>query len=283
MCVEAVRVPILLEFSGVARDEYVNIELNTPGVTWSLGGAESGEVGFALNPLALGEGLPSCIESVEIAESVIAIKTGAAEKNKKNLGDSFELSAFLCVQGEVKSIEGRCTINMEAKILASFPSQLPVEWRRGPFCIAMTHEVDHIKKMKFKLRGLKPGGTVVLRLQPHSSSGRSVRWSFEAPPVFGMGLRLNVPEGGPTVGLSVDEFEITLACGKTAIAAGAGEVTLELGLELGDSSDQDQSDSPNEPDWLLLMAERDSDVAVIAQVGIQLPKYVVDSFTPFSL
>lgn len=280
---EATFVPIVLKFSGVTRDQSLNLELNTPGVAWSIGNAEFGEVGFSLNSLELGGLQSSCIHSIEIAESVISIQTGAKQANARNSGDSFSLGAFLNCKNGIRNIEGYCNINVDAKVMACFPFQQPVEWRRGPFSATLTEQTEGFRTIRLKLRGLKPGKAIVFKLQPRSFCGRNARWSLGAPAVFGRGLGIQVADGGPSLQLIMEQHRIELICGSSPVASGAGEATLELSIELGAIPDQSGQASSKGPDCLALEAELDPDVVAIAQVGIQLPKYVVSGFTPFPL
>lgn len=280
---EATHVPIVLKFSGVIHDQNLSLELNTPGVAWSIGNAEFGEVGFSLNSLELGDLQSSCIHGIEIAESVISIKTGAKQTNARNSGDSFSLSAFLNCENGMRNIDGHCNINADAKVMACFPFQQPVEWRRGPFSATLTEQTEGFRTIRLKLRGLKPGKAVAFKLQPRSFYGRNARWSLGAPAVFGRGLGIQVADGGPSLQLMMEQHRIKLICGSSAVAAGAGEATLELSIELGAIPDQSGQTSSKDPDCLALAAELDPDVVAIAQVGIQLPKYVVSGFTPFPI
>lgn len=280
---EATQIPIVLKFSGVTHEQSLSLELNTPGVAWSVGSAEFGEVGFSLNSLELGALQSSGVHSIEMAESVISIQTGSKQTNGRNSGDSFSLSAFLNLKNEIRNIDGYCNINADAKVIACLPFQQPLEWRRGPFSATLVEQTEGFTTIRLKLRGLKPGKAVAFQLQPRTFCGRTARWSLGAPAVFGRGLGIQVADGGPSLQLIMQEQTIELICGSSAVASGAGEATLELSIELGAVPDQSGQALPKERDCLALAADLDPDVVAIAQVGIQLPKYVVSGFTPFSL
>ncbi|CAB3701369.1 hypothetical protein LMG24076_03440 [Trinickia soli] len=280
---EATLVPIVLKFSGVIHEQSLSLELNTPGVAWSIGNAEFGEVGFSLNPLDLGGLQSSCVHGIEVAESVISIQTGSKQVGGRNSSDSFSLSAFLKCKNEIRNIDGYCNVNADAKVMACLPFQQPLEWRRGPFSATLTEQTEGFETIRLKLRGLKPGKAVAFELQPRSFYGRTARWSLGAPAVFGRGLGVQVADGGPSLQLIMEEHRIELICGSSAVASGAGEATLELSIELGAIPDQSGQASSTERDCLALAADLDPDVVAVAQVGIQLPKYVVSGFTPFPL
>ena len=266
--------PIILEFKGCTSDANIGVILNTPGVTWSMGDASDGSVGFSLNAMALGTNRAAPIESIEMGESELAIRTA-----KDASADSFVLNAHLRVVGGVQQVEGYCTLNDSAEIRIFIPNHQNFEWRRGHNAMLLPLLHDGYRTARIVLRGLKPNRKVRLELDAEPLSTAKLRWSLGTQLFTGAGFGLRTSDGSALnlASFVVEEKTVELLCDESFVSSSNREVMMELWVEYVASGES------NRLDRLLLKMESSADVVAIAQIGNGCPQYVTSSFIPFPL
>lgn len=266
--------PIILEFKRVASDANISVVLSTPGVTWSMGDASEGSVGFSLNAMTLGTNRATPIESIEMGESELAIRTA-----KDASADSFVLNAHLRIVGGVQQVEGCCTLDDSTEIRVFVPGHQNVEWRRGHNAMLLPLVHDGYRAARIALRGLKPNRKVRFELNAEPLRAARLRWSLGTQLLTGAGFGLRTSDGSALnlASFVVEEKTVEILCDESFVSSSDREVMMELWVEYVASGES------NGLNRLLLKMESSADVVAIAQIGNGCPQYVTSSFIPFLL
>jgi hypothetical protein len=259
-------VPIVLEFSRVAKDSSLSLTLLTAGAAWSLGeDVGDGSMGFSYNALTLGEMRQSCISSVELTDSVLTIRTSANAAT-----DSFTFALFLDVSSEVEAVQGYCTLNMDARVVFVFSAivpPIPVDYRR----------------IRLNIQGPLMGAPVSIELMTESSEPGAASWSFAAEGSVDSGFRVRAIDGTPLCiqTLSISERKIKVGIGTTQ--KNASDLLIDMYLRRVDksSAEKDDGSAMRKLQRILLRADRGACAAVIAQVGAQRPQYLTTAYKCF--
>jgi hypothetical protein len=272
-------VPIVLEFSRVAKDSSLSLTLLTAGAAWSLGeDVGDGSMGFSYNALTLGEMRQSCISSVELTDSVLTIRTSANAAT-----DSFTFALFLDVSSEVEAVQGYCTLNMDARVVCHLGYGVPSEWRSGIFsAIVPPIPVDY-RRIRLNIQGPLMGAPVSIELMTESSEPGAASWSFAAEGSVDSGFRVRAIDGTPLCiqTLSISERKIKVGIGTTQ--KNASDLLIDMYLRRVDksSAEKDDGSAMRKLQRILLRADRGACAAVIAQVGAQRPQYLTTAYKCF--
>jgi hypothetical protein len=267
---ELIPVPVVLQFQNVAANSGINITFETPGVRWSLGRRLGDSMGFSYNVTsdAGGAGAP-ILRAVSFNDSVLELRTSAVAPALNN----FTFTLFVEVEEGTTSVQGYCTINNEATVLASFGDGLAAMWRNGRISAGFRHDALRYHAVLLNIRGLGPGRQ--LNIVVDSDQRSDVCWALGPYRQGTSGLTLRSPASGPVqlASWAMTPREIRLRTGD-----GAGSTSTNLALHTYVAC-AERSDSRR----VYLKTVGDTDIAVVAQIGTRQPQWVGSAYTLFTL
>lgn len=256
-------IPVILEFSGVARDSNLHLTLSTDGATWSIGGDDVQDTeGFSYNGLAMGEARPTCLTAIELTDSVLAIRT-----SPNATGTAFSLQLFLDVQPEVESVQGRCTLNAGASVICHLGYDIGAEWRSGPFSAMVPSMPVDARRVRFSIQNAPVGAPISIDLITERSEGEAY-WCFDSGVSGASGLTLHGATGTalPLRTISITDRQIVVVPG------GAQKIASDLSMELYLRRTVVAA-TPDRPEKKLkrfhLLATCDPKAVVAVQIGAQ--------------
>ena len=265
-------VPVVLQFQNVAANSGINITFETPGVRWSLGHRLGDSMGFSYNITsdASGTGAP-ILSAVSFNDSVLQIRTSTIAPALS----SFTLTLFVDAEVDMTSLQGYCTINTEATIMASFGDGLPALWRNGRISASFRREPRRYHTVLLSIRGLQPSRQLDIVVE--SDKDARVIWALGPHRRGTNGVSVRSPGNGtvPLASWSLTPREISLRT-SDAGTGGAG-ATSELSLRTYVSYEQAGSRR------FYLKAIGDANISVLAQVGTRQPQWVGSGFTLFTV
>jgi hypothetical protein len=268
-------IPIVLEFSQVAKDTSLSLALTTKGVAWSLGDDDHDSMGFSYNALALGEVRPSCIQSIELTDSFLAMRTIANATS-----DSFTLSLFVNVSPGIEFIEGYCTLNSEALVLAHVGYGSPAEWRNGPVSTTALPIPEDVRRIRFNIQRPPVGVATKIQLSTEGEQPGIAYWCLGAPECGGASVTVKAADGSPLAlrTFSMSDRQIEIMIGSVQAGKPTEDVLVEAYVRRVDvASKRSVDDGMRKLDRINLKAICSAGTTVIAQVGTQRPQYLTNA------
>lgn len=262
-----VLIPVVLQFQNVAANNGINITFETPGVRWSLGRRLGDSMGFSYNVTsdASGTGVP-ILRSVSFNDSVLQLNTSAIAPASSN----FTFTMFVEVEEGTTFVQGYCTINNEANILAFFSDGPPALWRNGRISASFHRESRRYHTVLLNIRNVRPGRQ--LDIVVDSDMDANVRWSLGPYRRGANGIMVSNQTSGAVqlASWSMTSSEIRLRTGDSGTST---DLALRTYVSYGNA----------DPRRLFLKTVGDTDIAVLAQVGTRQPQWVGPAYTLFTL
>lgn len=267
---ELIPVPVVLQFQNVAANSGINITFETPGVRWSLGRRLGDSMGFSYNVTSdtSGTGTP-ILRGVSFNDSVLELRTSAVAPASNN----FTFTLFLEAEEGTTSLQGYCTINNEATVLASFGDGLPALWRNGRISASFRHGALRYHTVLLNIRGLGPNRQ--LNILVDSDQASEVCWALGPHRQGANGLTLRSQASGP---VQLSSWSMTPREIRLSTSEGTGSTSTNLALQTYVAC-AERAD----PRRVYLKAIGDTDISVVAQIGTRQPQWVGPAYTLFTL
>lgn len=271
-------IPIVLEFSGVAKDASLSLTLMTSGAGWAIGDGTAGDTaGFSYNGLALGETPASCLASIELTDSVLGIRTSASATVS-----TFTLSLFLDVQADVESVQGHCTLNAGATVACHLGYDSVALWRSGSFSAIVRAVPEDVRRIRFNLQRPPAGVPSIIDLMIEQSEPGIGYWAFDVGITGAPGLSVRAEAGAsvPLRTFAMSDRQIVVVMNAVATS----DVWIEAYLRRITPSSVPEPGAEPAPQKLgrfHLRASSHASAPVIAQVGVQRPQYLAASYGCF--
>lgn len=259
--------PVQLEFFDVAPDSNLGIQFTTAGVAWSLGNRGGDSIGFSYNVVVSSASGEPCLSGIEFNDAMLSIRTAPGSGGLAR----FTLTLFLSIHPEVDYLQGYCTLNEEAQILASFGAQAPMQWYNGRVSATLSGYGGNYRPICLTVRGAHPGNRIEILISTRKGLGK-VNWSL-GPDMSEAGGILFASQNGPLPLESLSFNNETLSF----VTASASSQNLEFYLNAFITWE------PDELNYVYLRTASDSSVTVLAQVHNRQPQVVSRTDTVFTL
>lgn len=263
-------IPVVLQFSDVAANSSLNFTFTTPGVRWSLGQRIGDSLGFSYNVLPDGVySTTPCLQGVSFNDAVLALNTSSIAPSLS----SFTLTLFLDVDPDTTFLQGYCTLNNEAVVLAYLGNERPVQWRNGRISAVIQTPATDYRSVLFTISGLKPGKQIDIGVETDPRHGK-VTWALGPSARDSLGVSLSSSSGNsiPLSLLSYTSKQILMQTSTASDSIATDVVMLAY-----------VSWWPEKLPFIYLKVAGDSDISVYAQVGTRQPQWVSSAFTLFTL
>lgn len=268
-------IPIVLRFSGIAKNYNLCFVLTTPQAVWSMGSGEGDCLGISYNMLTLDSKRMSCIQRIEYTGSILTICTGPV------VGGDCELTAFIEVPDGVDWLQGYCVLNEGARVLARLGDLDPVEWR-GEINCEIPILLPNIHRATFLVRGIVQGQSMRINLANDGLTHTRVRWCAAVHRNSRIGLRLMSPRGGdslPVGTFRLDAENIDLIAANSQRGQNANtDLIVEAYIE---RSGECRYCPPIE--HVRIKIECDDPVTATVQIGNRRPQYLAQAYKLFML
>ncbi|RKP46840.1 hypothetical protein [Trinickia fusca] len=271
--------PVTLQFANVAANSNLNFTFTTVGVSWSLGARSGDSVGFSYNVTPSSTTGDSCIRQIEFNNAVMTIRTGSAVQTSTQAGYSFTLTLFLRVRPGVDYVQGYCTLNNEAVVLATIGSQGAVQWRNGRISAVLNEHELNYRPVSFTVKGARPGNQIDVIVSAKRGLGK-VNWSLGPDFAESNGVTLASQQGQiplTLVSYGVDTLSFVTSQPSGSGASINGSQTLEFFLNAYITW------VPHDLNYIYLRTTCNSDISVLAQVNNRQPQIVSQTDTVFTL
>jgi hypothetical protein len=266
--------PVILQFTDIAANSNINFTFTTAGAYWSLGARSGDSLGFSYNVTPASADSDSCIQSIEFNNAVLSIRTGEIDQTS----NAFTLTLFLQVNPKVDYLQGYCTLNNEAVVMATIGAQSPVEWRNGRISAVLAGPESSYRSVSFLVQGAKPGNRVDVIATTKVGLGK-VNWSLGPPFAQASGVQLSSNQGLiPLTSMSYGVNTLSFVTSQADDAA-SGNPGNELEFMLSCYIVWAESDL----NYIYLRTTCNSDISVYAQVGNRQPQIVSQADTVFTL
>lgn len=262
-------IPVRLEFQNVAANASLSINFTTTGIQWSMGSTSGDSIGFSYNVVPSDiDDRNSCIKHISFNDSVLSIITSpdAPQFN------SFTLTISLLVGPNVEYLQGYCTLNNEAQVLAYFGNLRPIVWRNGRFSAVLEKPSYGHSSLQIGLRGVRAGERITISVTTRPELGE-VSWSLGPPGVETLGISLTSSRDT----LSLESF--TYMPDRIVIDTDelSGQNSLDLVMHAHISW------FPLMLPYIHLRAHGNNVLNVYAQVGTRQPQYISPVYTLLTL
>ncbi|MFZ6776504.1 hypothetical protein ACO0LD_06680 [Undibacterium sp. Ji83W] len=262
--------PVVLKFDNVAANSNINFMFTTAGVSWSLGARSGDSLGFSMLSEQTDDSFESCIQKIEFNEQMLAITTA---NNNRGLS-SFALALSLRVTPGVDYLQGYCTLNNEASVMAYFGAQRANEWRNGRISAALRDPAHEYRSVLISVHGARPGNRISLDVTTKKGLG-NVYWCLGPPFSESGGIRLMGLNGGvPLNYMSYGTSVLTFETAKTQDNDNEEMEFLMLAY-IGWN--------PETLPYIYLKASCDAHISMYAHVGNRQPQLVSQTYTVFTL
>jgi hypothetical protein len=241
--------PAVLKFNNVAANSHIGFTLTTAGVSWSLG---------ALS----GDSFDSCIQKIELNEQTLSITT--ANDNSGSLS-SFSLTLSVKVASGVDYLQGDCTLNNEANVMAYFGSQRANEWRNGRISATLRNMKSQYRQIRIAVRDALPDNRISLEI-----GNGDVYWCLGLPFLYATPLRGPEPLNYKTYGNSRVMFETA-----QMQDSGSEAMDFQLSVYVGWQDENLRH--------FYLKGDCDYRTSLYAQVGNRQPQMLGPTYTRFTL
>lgn len=267
--------PVVLQFSNIAPNSNINFTFTTVGAYWSLGAKSGDSVGFSYNLTPESATGTSCIQKIEFNNAVLSIRTGAIDQTN----NAFTLTLFLQVRPDVDYLQGYCTLNNEAVVMATIGAQGAVKWCNGRISAVLVGHEKNYRNLSFTVTGAQPGNKIDLIVNAKQGMGR-VNWSLGPNFSDANGVLLASNQGGiPLSSLSYGTDTLSFITSAVANANSNTNSTDTLAFYLSAYIVW----APEDLNYIYLRTTCNNDITVLAQVGNRQPQIVSQSDTVFTL
>jgi hypothetical protein len=273
-------IPLVLEFSHVAKDSNLSLVLSTGGVAWSFGEDSDGSSGFSYNALYPGETRPSCINRVEFTDSLLAVRTSSSAA----ADSSFTLALFVDVPPHVDSLQGHCTLNSGATVRAHLGYEEPATWISGPLSMIVPHIPKDIRRVRFNIQ--RPSATlpIQIELMTLASQPGFVHWCFGPDVRNSANFNAKTTDGTvlPLRSLNVSDRQIEVVMDPAMAGRSIADILIEAYVQRVPLATREELDRhAKKLDDIYLKATCSSQAKVIAQVGTQRAQYLTTTHKRF--
>ncbi|MFZ6765739.1 hypothetical protein ACO0LM_01545 [Undibacterium sp. Di26W] len=261
-------IPVVLVFDQVAVDSHINFAFTTAGVAWSLGATSGDSMGFTVTPAAPAGQPLAPLQQIEFSDTMLAMRTAS---NGANFS-AFTVTLFLRVNSGTAMLQGYCTINREATVMAYFGAQSPMQWRSGRISAALYHPDRTTRSLRVSVQGAAPGNRIRLALSTSQEADFLATWSLGPAQCGSDGVVLAAVQGALPLtflryGSRTLEFEIGAGANAT------NEFFLQAYVNW----------HPAGLPYIYLKAECDHNVSLYAKIGSRQPQLVSQTYTVFTL
>ncbi|WP_211463566.1 hypothetical protein [Collimonas silvisoli] len=261
--------PVVLIFNNVAPNSNINFTFTTLGASWSLGALSGDSMGFTVAAQNASGQPQSCIQKIEFNEGMLAIRTSS---DNSSLG-AFTMTLFLRVTPGVDYLQGYCTLNNDATVMAFFGAQRGMEWRNGRISAVLRNPESNTRGVLVTVQGAAPGNRISLELSTKKGLGLAT-WSLG--PIFSEagGIRMASAKGSvPLASLTYNSRQIVFETAKNTSSAETLDFFL-LAYIIWE---------PIDLPYIYLKTTCDSNVSLYAHVGNRQPQLVSQTDTVFTL
>ena len=273
-------IPIVLEFSHVARNSSLSLTLEADGVAWSLGEGGEGGIGFSYNSLALEEVRTSCIHSIELTDSLLAIRTspnGAADS-------SFTVALFLDVSPGVESLAGRCTLNSGASVLAHLGYDAPAPWISGSVSAILRPIPEDIRRVRFNIQQPSAGNPIRIELMTETGQPGIAHWCFGPEDNSAASFTVKMRNGTalPLRTLRVSDRMIEVFIDPEQVGESLDDIFIEAYVRRVPATHDCKVDLPLQKlAHIHLKSTCGGETIVVAQIGAQRAQYLTTAYKRF--
>jgi len=270
-------IPVILQFTNVASNTNLNFTFTTSGASWSLGARSGDSIGFSYNVTPSSAGGQSCIQAIEFNNNVLSIRTNTGNQAGGQANNAFTLTLFLQVRPGIDYVQGYCTLNNEALVLATFGSLSPVQWRNGRISAVLLAPRINYRQISFTIKGATPGNRIDLIVSAKRGLGKAA-WSIGPEFYESKGMELGSQQGEIPLS-SVSFRDGTLSFVTTASSSnGSASATLEFFMHAYITW------APDDLNYVYLRTSTsNADITVLAQLSNRQPQIVSQSDTVFTL
>jgi hypothetical protein len=263
-------IPVVLVFDQVAPNSNINFTFTTAGVYWSLGAKSGDSMGFSVLPRSANGQPQAPLQSIEFGESMLAMRTASDASGLSG----FTITLFLRVEAWVEMMQGYCTLNNEATVMAYIGTQRPMQWRNGRISAALARPAINSCGVLVSVQGALPGERICLELSTMKGPGFDAYWSLGPDHAESGGIRLASAQGTlPLASLCYGTRTLHFEIDRSASAASTLDFVMQAYLRW----------APARLAYVYLKADCDSNVSVYAQVGNRQPQLVSQTSTVFTL
>ncbi|MCC4595910.1 hypothetical protein NRY95_11050 [Xanthomonas campestris pv. phormiicola] len=272
--------PVTLLFSNIASNSNLNFTLTTAGVAWSLGARSGDSIGFSYNVTPSSADVESCIQAIEFSNSVLSIRTGAIGQAGDRADNAFTLTLYLLVAPGIDYLQGYCTLNNEAVVMAVFGAQGAVQWRNGRISAVLASHGRNHRPVSFTVKGARHGNKIDVIVTAKKGLGK-VSWSLGPDFSGSSGIILASQQGQiPLTSMSYGSDTLSFTTRSVTDSSNASynaDQLLEFYLNAY------LTWLPEELAYVYLRTTCNSSISVIAQVHNRQPQVVSQTDTVFTL
>jgi hypothetical protein len=262
-------IPVVLQFSNVAANSYLNITLTTPGARWSMGRRIGDSLGFSYTVIAQDVyGNVPLLQGISFNGGTLEIRTSSAAPALS----SFTLTLFLELEPGASYLQGYCTLNNEALVHAYLGSEQPAQWYNGRISAVLPPLFSNCRSVLFTISGLKPGINLVIDMAPGAVQG-DVSWTLG--PEFAQSLGVALSSTSGSIPLSVLSYTSRQIVMQTSSSQGGTLADVVMNAYV--------SWQPADLSCIYLRAVTDAAVSVCAQVGTRQPQWISPTYSVFTL
>lgn len=266
---QRISVPVVLQFSNVASNSFLNVTLTTPGARWSMGRRIGDSLGFSYNVVAqdVQPNVP-LLQAISFNSGILEIRTSSAAPQLS----SFTITLFLELDQDVPYLQGYCTLNDEASVYAFIGNEQPAVWYNGRISAVLPTFTRYCQSVQFTISGLKPGINLAIDVAAGAPEG-SVIWTLgpDIPQTLGVTL-ISTKGNVPLSGMSYTSRQIVMTTGNGQGASLADVVMVAY-----------VSWTPPDLSCIYLRVNTDPSVLISAQVGTRQPQWISPTYSVFTL
>ncbi|TNC97871.1 MAG: hypothetical protein FD119_859 [Stygiobacter sp.] len=266
-------IPVVLLFNNVAANSNLTISFSSPGIMWCLGVDSGDSLGFSYDVIPDAPNTTSnCIQAISFNDNLLSVRTSASGP----ASNDFTLTLQLMVDADVKFIQGDCSLNNDAVVLAYFGNGSPMQWRNGRISAVLPPQILNNRGVLFTVKGAKPGAQVVIEL---GAPEGEVEWTLGPDFSEALGVTLYSDDGSalPLSTLSYGNRRILVRTSTTG--SGTQDFSMVAFITWRPTPPLQFRDMR----YIYLKTQCDPSVTVYAQVGNTQPQFVSPTNTLFVL
>ncbi len=261
--------PVVLKFNNVAPNSNINFTFTTAGAHWSLGARSGDSMGFSVLAEQTGSSFESAIQAIEFNSQMLSIRTA----NDYSDLASFTLTLSLHVDHGVDYLQGYCTLNNEASVLAYFGAQRANEWRNGRISAVLRNPSKQYRAVVISVQGALAGDRIALEVSTKKGLG-NVYWCLGPEFSESGGIRLAGLSGSmPLTQMSYGNSLISFETAKSQTSSEGVEFVMLAYIGW----------NPHDLPYVYLKASSADYVSLYAHVGNRQPQVVSQTYTVFTL
>jgi hypothetical protein len=272
-------IPVVLEFSNVINQYSLCVCLCTPGVSWALADGDVDDQGLSYNALVLGDSRSSCVQRIQLRKSPRGSVLEVAVNPTRGT-DSFTLTCYLDAPSDLRSIDGYCSLNSEARISARFGDAEAIEWRDGDFLAELYALPTEAERMILTCSGILGGESVRVNLSADSKAA-DARWVFlnVGSEIDSLSISSKTEQTIPLSSISISMNQIELITSSGVTSRDGCDFVVEAYLAIDASTPV----ATNELGRARLNTDYEGGGTITAKVGKRLPRYLTKLDSAFDL